>query len=148
MEAPHLSKTAQKVFNVLEAVGAVGLTCSEVEKRLRLSHQTASSRLRVLAIARLVKSAGTTRKSKAGKPSTVWVVGDPGPAPMAVQAAPASLEALQAAAAPLWPFIRKVWVHAPGADTIPIPVSDGVNTHMVHLEHTALVSLLNLIGEP
>lgn len=50
----------------------VGATCDEVESCLRMSHQTASARIRDLrGLGRLVDS-GSRRKTRTGRSAIVW----------------------------------------------------------------------------
>lgn len=56
-----------------------GATCHEVEWGLKLSHQTASARLRELALANRVKDSGARRPTASGRKAVVWIAS---PAPV------------------------------------------------------------------
>jgi DNA adenine methylase len=53
---------------------ADGLTCDEVEVALSLKHQTASARIRELALEESIEDSGRTRPTRSGCAAVVWVV--------------------------------------------------------------------------
>ena len=69
---PITSRLRTRVYSVIW--GAQGLTCSEVEERLSLSHQTASARIHELARMELIKDSGERRLTPSGRAAIVWEV--------------------------------------------------------------------------
>jgi hypothetical protein len=62
----------ERVYAFVKAQGACGATCDEVEAALGLSHQSASARLRELALKdRVVDSCGR-RLTRLGRKAIVW----------------------------------------------------------------------------
>jgi hypothetical protein len=58
---------------VLEAIDAGrGMTCCEVERNLGLRHQTASARIRELALKGRVVDSGERRLTASGRKAVVW----------------------------------------------------------------------------
>jgi hypothetical protein len=66
---PHVTDLAAKV---LEAINVSPKTCFEIETALGLSHQTASARIRELAMAGRVVDCGLRRRGPSGRNSIVW----------------------------------------------------------------------------
>jgi hypothetical protein len=62
------------VFEEIRDAGSCGLTCDEVEARLDLRHQTASARVRELALAGQIIDSELKRKTRSGRAAVVWVV--------------------------------------------------------------------------
>lgn len=54
--------------------GRTGLTCDELETLLSMSHQTASARLRDLAMRGDILDSGKRRKTRTGRTAIVWQV--------------------------------------------------------------------------
>jgi hypothetical protein len=52
---------------------ARGATCHEVEWALKLSHQTASARIRELVLAGKLKDSGMRRPTASGRTAAVWI---------------------------------------------------------------------------
>jgi predicted transcriptional regulator len=50
-----------------------GATCDEVEERLSMRHQTASARIRELAIRGLIRDSSLRRGTRSGRPAIVWI---------------------------------------------------------------------------
>ena len=68
---PHVSRLASDVLQyVLEHGGA---TCWEVEKGLKMSHQTASARIRELALKNQLVRSQLKRPTASGRAAVVWV---------------------------------------------------------------------------
>lgn len=63
-----------KILQFIAASTATGCTCDEVETLLQFSHQTASARIRDLALAHRIKDSGLRRKTRTGRTATVWKV--------------------------------------------------------------------------
>lgn len=57
----------------IRACGLLGATCDEVEVRLSLRHQTASARIRELALKGSIVDSGQTRPTRSGRPAAVHV---------------------------------------------------------------------------
>lgn len=57
---------------VFAAIKAKPSTCWEVEDGLDLSHQTASARIRELAMACRIEASGSTRPTQSGRQAIVW----------------------------------------------------------------------------
>jgi predicted transcriptional regulator len=57
------------------AAGDDGATCDEVEQETGLRHQTASARVRELALAALIHDSGRRRKTSSGRSARVYVAG-------------------------------------------------------------------------
>ena len=53
--------------------GTGGSTCDEIEAALDLRHQTASARVRELALLGRVRDAGGRRRTRSGRQAVVWV---------------------------------------------------------------------------
>lgn len=49
-----------------------GVTCDEVEESLGLRHQTASARIRELAMQKRIVDSGARRETRSGRLATVW----------------------------------------------------------------------------
>ena len=54
------------------APGSRGLTCDEVECIKKISHQTASARIRDLARIGMIVDSGERRKTRSGRNAIVW----------------------------------------------------------------------------
>lgn len=85
--APHVvgSDTSQSAGESIEPSACVlrervylciadgGATCDEVEQRTGLRHQTASARVRELALSGRIRDTGQRRKTRSGRNAAVWV---------------------------------------------------------------------------
>ena len=69
---PFTSTIKERVFDCIASLVG-GATCDEIEAALNLRHQTASARIRELALAKRIKAKGT-RKTRSGRNADVWVV--------------------------------------------------------------------------
>lgn len=67
-----VSQKAQTVLQAVTAAGAYGATCDEVEVAIDMSHQTASARMRELALAGLIEDTGLRRPTRTNSPAKVW----------------------------------------------------------------------------
>ncbi len=67
---PHVSRLGGRVLAEIRQAG--GLTCAEVEERLRLAHQTASARIRELALQGVIEDSGQRRRTPSGRRAIVW----------------------------------------------------------------------------
>jgi hypothetical protein len=91
----------RRVFALLLASGAEGLTCDEVEQREGMRHQTTSPRIWELVRQGLVLDSGRKRKTRSGRGAVVWIAAagvaanDPriDASPPKLQGAPRSLPA-------------------------------------------------------
>ena len=72
MIGPAVRKRLQAYEAIAEA-GKDGLTCDELEHVTSMSHQTASARIRELAMARRVADSGRRRNTRSGRKAVVWV---------------------------------------------------------------------------
>ena len=69
---PDKASLQSKVFDLIHNRGPYGATCDEVEHSLGMRHQTASARVRELALAGRIKVNGT-RKTSSGRPARVYI---------------------------------------------------------------------------
>lgn len=76
---PILTDLESKVLSVITRAQAKGLTCSEVETKLKMSHQTASARVNALRDKKEIVDSGQTRKTTSGRSAIVWVIPNYGP---------------------------------------------------------------------
>lgn len=61
-----------RVLAELQVRGDTGATCDELERALQLSHQTASARLREMALAKSIVDSGAKRATRSGRKAIVW----------------------------------------------------------------------------
>ena len=66
-----MNRLAQLVCHLAEAGGA---TCAEVEMASAMTHQTASARIRELALDGRIVESGNTRPTPPGRKAIVWTV--------------------------------------------------------------------------
>lgn len=69
------AKTMQEVIRRLFVYHG-GLTCDEVERSLGLRHQTASARIRDLALRSHIVDSGERRVTRSGRKAVVWVLNE------------------------------------------------------------------------
>ncbi len=60
----------EKVFRHITLSG--GSTCDEIELALNMRHQTASARVRELALTGRIRDSGNRRKTRSGRQAVVW----------------------------------------------------------------------------
>jgi len=72
--APDSNRLRALVLGFIAKNGRRGATCSEVEEALSMRHQTASARMRELALADRIVDTGLRRKTTSGRNAAVWVV--------------------------------------------------------------------------
>ena len=65
-----------RVFAHVQEQGARGATCDEIEEALDLKHQTASARVRELALRGDLEDSGKRRDTRSGRKAVVWVAWD------------------------------------------------------------------------
>lgn len=71
----RLNDLERKVFDLFKLGGWKGLTTDEIEVRLDLTHQCASARVSELWHKHdLIEPRGVRRKTRAGRPATVYVM--------------------------------------------------------------------------
>lgn len=70
---PHLGRLEALVFAAICESPATGRTCDELEVLGKLSHQTCSARIRRLAQLGRIQDSEMQRKTRSGRPATVWV---------------------------------------------------------------------------
>lgn len=70
--APQVGKIALQVYEQINCW--IGATCDEIEANTGLSHQTASARMRELALMGRIRKAGERRKTRSGRNAEVWEV--------------------------------------------------------------------------
>jgi len=63
-----------KIKSRIQAAGVYGKTCDEIEAEMDLRHQTASARIRELALAGLIKDSGAVRPTRSKRNAVIWVV--------------------------------------------------------------------------
>lgn len=68
---PHVTRLAELVMELLRLNSG---TCWEVECALKMSHQTASARIRELWLKGRVQDSGRRRKTGSGRNAIVWEV--------------------------------------------------------------------------
>jgi len=62
-----------RIFDYLEAAGAAGATCAELEDAFGLRHQTASARVWDLRTRGYIRDSGARRRTSSGRLATVWI---------------------------------------------------------------------------
>ena len=62
------------ILSHLTIMRDVGATCDQIERALGLRHQTASARLRELAMQRRIVDSGERRIASSGRKAAVWRV--------------------------------------------------------------------------
>lgn len=67
-----------KVLKFIKRKGKKGATDEEIEKHLKVRHQTGSARRRELVLKGLVVDSTKTRATSSGRPAIVWVVAPEG----------------------------------------------------------------------
>lgn len=65
---------SDRVFRFIKEAGYGGATCWEVERALKMPHQSASARICHLKDAKHVADSGARRPTQTGRLATVWVV--------------------------------------------------------------------------
>lgn len=63
-----------RIRQLIASIGANGATCDEVEKILRMKHQTASARINELCAEGHIVRSGDVRKTRGGVDADVWIV--------------------------------------------------------------------------
>jgi hypothetical protein len=71
----RLGATAQTVLAQIRIYG--GSTCDEIEYRLGMRHQTASSAIRSLVQQEILRASKQKRRTRSGREAIVWVVATP-----------------------------------------------------------------------
>lgn len=66
-------KIRRQVLEHIVALGPHGATCDEIEDALDLRHQTASARVRELALLSRILDSGRKRPTRSGRNAVVWV---------------------------------------------------------------------------
>lgn len=69
----QITNLASMVFDFIKQRTFIGATCDEIEDKLKMSHQTASARVRELALKSVIKDSGARRKTRSGRKAIVWV---------------------------------------------------------------------------
>lgn len=69
---PKAAALRVRILAELQCRGTFGGTCDELEQAMSLSHQTASARLRELALAGKIEEGGR-RKTRSGRSAIAWV---------------------------------------------------------------------------
>lgn len=69
----HATRLAMRVYHSIVLADRIGRTCWEIETATGLSHQTASARVRELALKKYVVDSGIRRKTGTGRNAVVWV---------------------------------------------------------------------------
>lgn len=78
-KTPDKVRMAQRlaIVKAIEATGAAGMTCDEVETALSLPHQTASARISEMLHQDVIRDTGRQRKTRRGRGARVYVYDDP-----------------------------------------------------------------------
>lgn len=63
----------EDVYRAIALTGLSGMTCDEVERETGLSHQSASARIRELALMNRIFDSGARRVTRSGRRATVWL---------------------------------------------------------------------------
>jgi hypothetical protein len=69
---PKASALRLRVLAELQLRADVGATCDELEQAMDLSHQTASARLREMALKGTIVDSGKKRLTRSGRAAIVW----------------------------------------------------------------------------
>ena len=69
---PHAAGLEAVVLDCIRLSGE-GMTCDEVEAKTKMPHQTASARVRGLALDKRIRPSGKYRKTRSGRNAIVWV---------------------------------------------------------------------------
>ena len=69
---PHLTALASQVWETIKGESFLGATCDEIEKKLDLSHQTVSARIRELCLKKKIIDSGVRRTTRSGRRAIVW----------------------------------------------------------------------------
>ena len=70
---PHASRIREDVLAAIQRSCPRGMTCDEIEVNLGLAHQTASARVRELAVAKDIVDSGRRRPTRTGRKAVVYV---------------------------------------------------------------------------
>lgn len=74
--APNAGAFRRRILGELQVRASYGATCDELEQALSLTHQTASARLRDLALAGRVIDSHERRPTRSGRKAIVWVAAE------------------------------------------------------------------------
>ena len=69
---PTASAIRVRILAELQVRGSTGATCDELEQAMDLSHQTASARLREMALKGAIVDSGNKRSTRSGRAAIVW----------------------------------------------------------------------------
>jgi hypothetical protein len=72
LDESTLSALRAKIFALIDVRGEHGATCDEIEVALNLRHQTASARVRELALEALIFDTGRRRSTRSGRGARVY----------------------------------------------------------------------------
>lgn len=76
MDGSRAATLRRQIFELIQAAGAAGRTCDEVERLLGLPHQTASARITELGpnpnMLNLIVDSGLRRKTRSGRLAVAW----------------------------------------------------------------------------
>ena len=70
---PMIENLEEQVFSEIRKRIDFGMTCDEIEIILKMSHQTASARIRGLFLKDMIKASDLYRKTRTGRKAIVWV---------------------------------------------------------------------------
>ena len=70
---PKAAALRLRMLAEIQVRGTFGGTCDELEQAMSLSHQTASARLRELALAGKIVDSGDKRKTRSGRAAIAWI---------------------------------------------------------------------------
>jgi hypothetical protein len=72
LDESALSALRAKIYALIDVRGEYGATCDEIEVGLALRHQTASARVRELALGALIFDSGRRRLTRSGRGARVY----------------------------------------------------------------------------
>jgi hypothetical protein len=72
LDESALTALRAKIFAVIDVRGEYGATCDEIEVALSMRHQTASARVRELALGALIFDTGQRRSTRSGRGARVY----------------------------------------------------------------------------
>ena len=71
---PFAGPIGKRIFDQIKGRGPLGLTCDEAEQVCKLTHQTASARIRRLSQLYKIRGSGRTRPTRSGRQAQVYIV--------------------------------------------------------------------------
>ena len=69
---PHVTSIASEILDYIRDMTFIGATCDEVERKLKIPHQTASARFIELERKGVIFKTDVTRKTRSGRRAVVY----------------------------------------------------------------------------